>query len=346
MHYSIGMAHGIEITNMQARMAYADHSVPWHKLGTPVKGLQTISEMLRAANADFDVVTAGVAVVDADGNFLLNPDGTAILVKDSRATIRVNDDGTFNALSTVGTRYVVQQNREVLERALAVVGASRGDALVDTCGVLDEGREFFATLDLGSIFIDPNGINDRIDRYIVVRNGHDGKTPITFANTPIRAVCKNTVFTAIQDASMKVTARHTKNADTIVNDAQEVLRLSKTWSHMFMQSAEKMMQIPIDRTSAKFDHIVNTLFTQAKTESKTQRKNRELILEAMKVLYPKKTNAGGVGQNGWAMYNTIAEYLDHYREATKEERAIASMNTYSWVNKKKTAAQELILSLA
>jgi hypothetical protein len=151
------MAHGIEITNMQARMAYADHSVPWHKLGTPVKGLQTIPDMLRAANADFDVVTAGVAVVDAEGNFLLNPDGSAILVKDSRATIRVNGDGTFNALSTVGTRYVVQQNREVLERALAVVGASKGDALIDTCGVLDGGREFFATLDLGAVYIDPNG---------------------------------------------------------------------------------------------------------------------------------------------------------------------------------------------
>ena len=139
------MAHDIEMSKTgKAKMAYADREIPWHRLGVPMKGLQTAEAMLAAAEADFDVVLAEVAAVDANGEILRNPDGSIVKVKDSRATLRVNPDGTFDGLSTVGTRFTIQQNREVMDRALDIVGASDGDAVVDTCGVLDEGREFFA----------------------------------------------------------------------------------------------------------------------------------------------------------------------------------------------------------
>lgn len=182
------MAHELEIIGGKASMAYSDRQIPWHRLGTPMKGLQTAEAMLEAANADFDVVITKVAAVDDDGNFIRNTDGSPVIIENSRATVRVNTDGNFGGLSTVGTRFVVQQNHECLERALAIVGASKGDALVDTCGVLNEGREFFACLDLGALIVDPNGIKDKIERYLLVRNGHDGKTAITYANTSIRAV--------------------------------------------------------------------------------------------------------------------------------------------------------------
>ena len=119
------MAHQIEINkDGTARMAYADRQIPWHKLGQPMKGLQTAEAMLAAAQADFDVVTTRVAVCDDNGEPIRQPDGTAILVPDSRATVRVNTDGSFSGLATVGTRYVVQQNRECLNYALDIVGAS------------------------------------------------------------------------------------------------------------------------------------------------------------------------------------------------------------------------------
>ena len=70
--------------------------MPWHRLGHNVRGLRTVEEMLVAARADFDVVTTSVAAVDASGNFILNPDGTPVLIGDSRATVRVNPDGTFS----------------------------------------------------------------------------------------------------------------------------------------------------------------------------------------------------------------------------------------------------------
>lgn len=341
------MAHDLEITSSgEAKMAYADREIPWHRLGVPMKGLQTAEAMLAAAQADFDVVLTNVAVVDADGNFIRNPDGTPVLIRDSRATVRVNEDGSFDGLATVGTRYVVQQNRECLDYALAIVGASRGDAVVDTCGVLDGGREFFSSLDLGSLVIDPKGINDKIERYLLVRNGHNGKTAITFANTSIRAVCKNTVLAGISNAQRVFTARHTRNAEYAIEEAQEVLNISTEWAKSFTAAAEKMLSIPMPLASGRFNKVLNSMFPEKSSETDRQRRNREKTLTLVRAIYQNEKNGEGFGYNGWSAYNAITEYYDHYRDVGASERALASMNHNSSVTQAKIKAQELILAFA
>jgi phage/plasmid-like protein (TIGR03299 family) len=338
------MAHDIEIKSGKAKMAYANE-VPWHKLGTKMNGLQTAEAMLSAAEADFDVALTSVAAIDAEGNFIRNPDGSPVIISDSRATVRCNPDGTFDGLSTVGTRFVVQQNRECLNRALDVVGASKGDAVVDTCGVLDEGREFFACLDLGGLIIDPTGINDKIERYMLVRNGHDGRTPITYANTSIRAVCKNTVMAGLSAARSTFTARHTRNADSAIEDAQTVLNMSTEWASAFKANAEDLLAISVPQSSQRLTKIIEGTFPERVGESQRQKENREEIYTVVRSLFLNEKNAGGFGFNGWSAYNTVVEYLDHYRDAKPEERAIASMDYNSWVTRKKAVTQEIILSL-
>ena len=127
-----------------ARFAYTGAQTPWHRLGKSMQGLQTIDAMLEASQADYQVLLTKIAVVDDEGNLVRNPDGSPVIVEDNKATVRMNDDGSFSPLATVGNRYDVRQNREVLERAMAVVGASKGDAVIDTCGVLKGGARFFA----------------------------------------------------------------------------------------------------------------------------------------------------------------------------------------------------------
>jgi len=279
-----------------------------------MKGLQTAEAMLEAADADFHVAIAGVAAVDVDGQVILDLDGKPLMVEDSRATVRINKDGTYDALSTVGTRYVVQQNLDCLNRALDIVN-SRGDAIVDTCGVLKGGREFFASIDLGGLIIDPTGVNDKIERFLLVRNGHDGKTPITYANTSVRAVCKNTVMVGMKSALRVFTARHTRNQDAAISEAKSVLELSTEWAEEFQRTAELMLSINIPDRSHSLDKIINTVFPTQKGETDRQKTNREEIISVVRGLYPSAKNAGGFGYNGWAVYNTVAEYFDHYRDA-------------------------------
>ena len=341
------MAHDLEMNDKgEARFAYAKGGgIPWHRLGVAMDGLQTVDAMLEAANADYTVKLTRVAAVDEDGNFITDIHGRPIIIDDSRATIRDNGDGTFNGLSTVGTRYVVKQNREVAERALAVVGASEGEAVVDTAGVLSEGRRFFMTLDLGSLVIDPMGVNDRIARYLVVSTGHDGVWPVRYANTDIRAVCANTVRLAVQNAERVFVARHTKNIDSAFDDAREVLRISVDWASNFKKMAEEMLSIKVAKDSGRVDKVLNSVFPVKKDETERQRNNRERQNMIIRAIYDNEKNAGGFGYNGWSLYNAVGEYLDHHREAEIDERAIASLDDNSWVTRTKLDTQRAILSL-
>ena len=340
------MAHDLDSTSDgRTRFAYAGHAVPWHRLGTSVRELQNVDAMLEAAYADYDVVLTKVAAVDDNGALIRNTDGTPVIITDSRATIRMDIDGTFSSLATVGTRYEVRQNREVLERAVAVVGASKGDAVIDTCGVLRNGARFFSTIDLGAIVIDPAGVNDKIGRYLVVSTGHDGVWPIRYANTDIRAVCNNTVVLGLQQAQRVFTARHTRNVDLAMDDARTVLNLSTAWSEAFTKQAEDLLRINTSPSTGRIDRVLGTLYPEHATETERQRRRREGIVEVIRSIYMNEKNAAKFGHNGWALVNAIGEYLDHYRESTPQERAIASMDDTSHATRTKLQAYGLVLSL-
>jgi phage/plasmid-like protein (TIGR03299 family) len=310
-----------------------------------MKGLQTLDAMLEAAQADYQVILTKVAAVDDDGKLITDKDGRPVLIDDSRATIRDNGDGTYDSLATVGTRYEVRQNREVMERALAVVGATGGDAVIDTCGVLRDGARFFSTIDLGTLVIDPMGVNDRIARYLVVSTGHDGVWPIRYANTDIRAVCQNTVIMGLRDAERMFTARHTRNVDTAIQDANEALRISVEWAKSFQSMAERMLTIPVPLGSNSLDRVIDAVFVPKKDETDRQRKNRDEINQLVRGLYVNERNGKNYGYNGWSIYNSIVEYLDHYRDDDKVAMAQASMDDNSWVTRKKIEAQNAVLTL-
>lgn len=340
------MAHDIEINaDGSARFAYnSKGGAPWHHLGVSIEGLQDLDTMLRLAGADYEVRLTKVAAVDDDGNFILDANGKAVVIEDSNATIRVNADGTMDSLATVGNRYEVRQNREIAERALAVVGASGGDAVIDTCGVLRGGRRFFMTIDLGSLFIDPMGVNDKIDRYLVVSKGHDGVWPIRYANTDVRAVCNNTVMLGLQQAQRVFTARHTRNVDFTLEDARQVLRISVDWADAFKKEAEMLLSVPV--TPAKMDKVLNSLFPEKKDETDRQKRNRNNIVETIRSVHLNDRNAGGYGNNAWSLYNSVVEYLDHHREADITDRAMATMDDNSWVTRLKLDAHKAVLALA
>jgi hypothetical protein len=214
-------------------------------------------------------------------------------------------------------------------------------------GVLDKGREFFACLDLGTLVIDPTGINDRIGRYLLVRNGHNGKVPITYALTDIRAVCKNTVMMGLRQSERIFKARHTANADAAIeSDAQSVLEISTEWAKSFRTMAEDMLSIPVPAGSGRIDKVLNTVFPEKASETDRQKRNREEVNALVRGLYGNDRNAGGFGENGWSLYNSVVEYLDHYRDAKPTERALTSMDENSWVSKTKLATQAAVLALA
>lgn len=320
-----------------ASFAYrAEGGAPWHLLGVPMAGHQTAEAILTAASANYHV--------SVEQTYVLDKMGRPVAVDGQYATVRTNPHtNQLQPLGAVKSRYTVLQNIDTVERILAILGAARGHATLDTAGVLFDGRQFFATIDLGTMIIDPAGVNDSIGRYLVVRTSHDGTTPLTYACTDIRAVCHNTVVAGLATASRVFKAKHTPNVDDRLEEAMEVLSLSNTWASEFQKMAQEMLAIPM--TPARFDRVINSVVEEASTQRK--KVNRDQTVEAMKAIYVSDKNSGLVGDNGWAAWNAIVEYYDHYRPARDaRERALTSMDDASWVTRRKIVAQNAVLALA
>lgn len=347
------MAHELEITEGAARFAYAG-DVPWHRLGTKMDGLQTADSMLAAARANFTVHTRKVIACDDEGqplyNIVITPSGPVqefVYVDDSRATVRQDVDGTYGALSTVGTRYVPAQNEEVMQRALDIIAATNGDAVVETVGVTYSGKRFFSAIDLGALIIDPLGAGDKIGRYLLVYNSHDGKVPVTYANTNVRAVCANTVRLALDTAQATFKARHTKNGNEFANEeARRVLKFSLEFAESFGKMAQRMMAIDVPVGSHKVDKVLNALWVPTSDETDRQRDNREEVNGKVRAMFVNSKNVGKVGANGWALYNAVVEYADHGRNGTADDRALTSMDESSIWSGLKIKAQHAVLALA
>lgn len=350
------MSHELDITSDgTVRFAYnLQDGRPWHVLGQPIDDAEaTAAQMLRAARCDFEVRTYPVIaveeVIQPDGTRVLVPiqnlDGSYVEIEDSRATVRIDSDLRMDGLSTVGTRYIPEQNEVVLNKALSIVEASDHDAVVSTVGATHGGKRFFAAIDLGKLVIDPLGINDTIERWLLVYNSHDGKVPTTYANTPIRAVCNNTVRAGLSRAKATFKARHTRNAlEFDMEEARKALNLSVQWAEEFKILAEQMLAIPV--AAPQIDKVLKDVFPLDSSATDRVKRNHDEKMVKIRGIYQSEKNAAGFGNNGWSLYNAIGEYLDHHREGTAQERALTSMDETSWVTKAKVKAQEAVLALA
>ena len=166
--------------------------------------------------------------------------------------------------------------------------------------------------------------------------------PLTYANTNERAVCKNTVMAGLRSARRTFKAKHTPEVEGRIDEANKVLALSTEWSKAFKEMAEQMLSIPM--TPDRFTRVLGAAIPLADNASDRQVKNWQETAEAIRGIYANGRNAGYAGHNGWSAWNAVVEYLDHYRPATPEERALTSMDDTSWVSKRKFAAQDAVLA--
>lgn len=338
----------IEITNKEARFAFSkNNGDPWHRMGTPVDGFGTVQEMLTAANADFTVTKNPLFVASSDGNM--------IPIEDKVATVReepvLSDEGvsiSTTPLGVVGAKYTIEQNRQAAEWALDLVGASEGDAVIDTMGVLRDGKEFFVGVDLGTLVLDPDGSADTIKKYLVVRNSHDGTSALAAYPTNTRVVCWNTATWSYEEAKLQRQVhrvRHTSGKEGRKAEAVVAMGLANDLAKLFADQAIRMMQIP--SSPHRVRSLVAELWPLKDVETDKQRKVWDDRLDRIQRIYTGPTCVENFGHSGWTAWNAITEYLDHHRpHSNAKSRALASMQIDNPVAKMKDKAAQLILSNA
>ena len=331
------MAHDLQVIDGKASFAYNSYQDPWHKLGTAVDGNMTIEQALTTANADFEVTKEPIFAQAATGT------DKPIAIEGKVATVANYPSGTKTALGVVGDGYAVVQNKAALEVAYDIVGASKGDAYLDTLGVLGTGGQLFSYLRLEDLIVDPVGINDSIERGLVIFWSHDGSVAMTYAFSATRVVCRNTLNFALEGAKNVFRAKHTASVDARLRHAQSVLGVSTAWADSFKEQSEKLLSVSYSQD--RFQRVLDTVLPAPKQATDRQKANTQAVHAQVRGTFANELNSKNFGTNGWTMYNSIVEYLDHQRNSAEQDRLTATMTPGSWVVKKKELAAKAILDL-
>jgi phage/plasmid-like protein (TIGR03299 family) len=301
------MAHDLESVNGQT--AFASLRQPaWHGLGTVFADEVNTGEMLSLAHLDnWNVRLEDVATPEG-----FNSD------KNYSFVTRTNpfDRNTNDILGVVGERYVPLQNEDLF---------SFGDNLLDgggrweTAGSIKGGRVVFGSIALtDSITLDPNGIADKIDNYLLINTSHDGSIAIQASITPVRVVCANTLNLALsainnkKDVKQTFKIRHTQTAEGKIAVAREALGLAHKYIDEFSSIANEMIQTEI--TKAQFDKIVEALYPAPKKDAKGSQKKHDAKIDLINSIYVGDFNNTITG-TAWGVANALTERLDWYRNS-------------------------------
>lgn len=272
-------------------------------------------------------------------------------VKDNLyATVR-ND--TNHVLGVVRDRYEVMQNEEAFAFADGILD---GGGTWDTAGSFNDGTKVFGSMliDKASISIDPNGLNDKVDTYLLVSTSHDGSIPLQASITPIRVICQNTLNLVLKNVGRSKIAqtfkvRHTATAQARAEVAREALGLTFKYADEFSEMANKMYQTKI--TDNQFDQMIKNLYPKPVDAPKegygsgalTRWNNTYNLLWELR---DAPTNRD-IKDTAWGALNTLTERLDWFRQGEdSDQKAIAASGFSANLNAEKQRILSTVLAVA
>lgn len=226
--------------------------MPWHGLGTVFDKPVTTSEMLDLAH--LSNWNLRMDVLDIPGQY------------SDRTEYAVLRDNPFmdriDRLGIVGTRYKLFSNEELF---------AFGDNLTnerrrwETAGSLEGGRTVFATLvDTEDIVLDPNGGNDIIKKYLMLKTSHDGSGKIIAKKTNTRVVCRNTLNIALSENGAEFSIRHTQKLEGRLGEAKLALGFADDYDAEFEAAMQTLYAK--EMTMVEFEKIVLAEFPEPDAE--------------------------------------------------------------------------------
>ena len=285
---------------------------PWHGIGTELQDAPSTYDAIVAAKLDWTVSTYPMFYLDTQGS-----QQTCA----SKAVIRDSDG---RKLGEVGPRWTPLQNCKAFEWFDPFV--TSGLATLETAGSLFCGERIFI---LAKIKSDDDVIvkesDDRVSRYVLLSNGHDGKLSVRVGFTPIRVVCNNTLGMAHKNnASRLLRIRHTKNVTDTLEQVREVMNLANKEFESTSEQYRKLANTTINANDLQ--KYVKLVFKKnSAVESETEKEtDDELSRVEEKVTELFETGIGanlsGVHGTLWGAYNAITEFLTWHRGRSQDRR--------------------------
>ncbi|MCP2339182.1 DUF932 domain-containing protein [Actinomadura rupiterrae] len=287
--------HGLDLTGTGDAALYS--AVPaWHGLGQIIPGgISDIDEVLRLAGIAWQVERRSVRY---------SVDGEIRTVPDAYVTVR---DDTHAPLGVVGGKYREIQNRSLFRFLEDLVGQQ--GVVWESAGSLRDGRKVFVSMRVPqAVTIDPGGLDDTIELFLVAINSHDGTSTAQTVVTPWRPVCANTERFAVRDAQYRWTIRHTSRALDRLEEARRTLGLTSAYAARF--GAEETALARTDLAVNEFDRVISDLWEPASADDPQRtRTNDTRRRDTLHAMY--RTEAERAGRTAYAAERTITDYLDH-----------------------------------
>jgi len=327
------MAHALETNGNE--VAFASLREPaWHGLGTILQDEVTTSEMLRIAH----LANWNVRLED------INLPGRSN--KNYFAVTRTNPfDSQADVLGVVGERYKVVQNEDLFAFADNMLDGGRWE----TAGSIKGGTVVFGSLALDrKIVLDPSGVGDKVNTYLLVHTSHDGSLSVQASVTPVRVVCQNTLNMALHGVKQSYKIRHTQTVDGRVQAAREALGLANAFLDEFDKDAQAMIQATVD--AKMFNDIILAAYPKPdKDASKIAITKWENKVGTVNDIYTGPTN-NMIAGTAWGALNAMTERIDWYRTGRgangAEAIAAAASGFDSMVNAEKQRLKSIVKQFA
>lgn len=295
------MSHELETKDGLATVALRGGPA-WHRLAEPIPYDEdiTIDEFLKRAHM-------------TDWNVRLQPVSElltqyASFAKEQYLVLRNNPftPTDVDVLGIVGKIYTTFQNEQIGQ-----FGQNLSEYEVETAGSMLGGTKVFVSFKAPkTLVLDPNGVADKIERYLLLSSSHDGSSSLTAHFTDVRVVCWNTWTAAMKGASNTYKIRHTSSMDGRVEEARKVLGIAHARDELFEAEAEKMIQTQVTRD--KFTDIVAALYpAPAKDASKNAVTRYANLIEKIDEVYTSPTQ-DGIRTTAWGAANALSERLDYF----------------------------------
>lgn len=232
-------------------------------------------------------------------------------------------DDTEDVLGVVGRIYTPVQNREGFEFLNSLV--KEDQALFHSAGYLGRGEVVWILMRIPGDVIIHRCPEDRIHKFILYTNRHDGKKRLYVFFTPIREWNWTTLSSGFthdfSDTSKRtqlgVALKHTTNVRVRLAEAKRILRLTNKFYARFQILADQLAEKEV--SEERLDRFVGILYPdrhrKIEATGEIETVSQEGRRDEVKGLFS-ETGASrmkAIQGTAWAAYNAVVEYEDHGR---------------------------------
>lgn len=288
-----------EVENM-----FSVAQTPWHGLGTVVNQAPDAATAINLAGLNWKVL---------ENKISWHPNGQIDTVAGWKLLSRDTDN---QVLGIVGENYHPLQNDKAFEFFNPFIES--GLAQFETAGSLRQGKTVWILAKLNKTPIEISG-GDRVEKFLLLSNGHDGTMAVRVGFTPIRVVCANTLaMSHAPGQSRLLRLFHSSRLSSRMEQVQEIINAADAKFEATAEQYRALAKSDVDQKSLEaFVDIVFGYSDQLEAERKNSR--RQKMVEDITRLFEtgRGQNLPGARGTFWGLYNSVTEYLSY--EAGRSE---------------------------